>query len=209
MYSSCAKTRSALAAARPAWASSTPLSTLSIVSLSAFFARAWSAWAAAYVRREILDLNRDFQLEPIQSCLLTLQFRLRTVELALRQLDLVAIGDGIDLSEQLSSLYSVVFIDQVTNQATGHRFGRDVDDMCFNEGIVRHRGGRSMNGPSSDQYHDHDPQHGHESRAAKTAPTISSRASLPAARERSPGTPAMHRDSETQSQPFGSRGDRS
>ena len=138
-YSSSASVREARAAFSPARASSIPFSTSSSVYLSDFSALTRSARAAAAVRRAISIWIGTSLRTQVQVGTLAAQLGERGIELGLRDVDLVAVRDRVDLRDDLSLGDAVVLIDQEADDPAGDHLRGDVDDVRLDEGVVGDR----------------------------------------------------------------------
>ena len=85
------------------------------------------------------DLARHLGLQMVQRRLGRGQLRLGDAELRLEQRHLLAVGHRVDFREQLARGDLVVFLNQVADEVAGHLLRGDVDDVRFDEGIVRDR----------------------------------------------------------------------
>src|SRR3954463_12791813 len=107
-----------------------PFSTSSSVYLSDFSARTRSARAAAAVRRAIsIWIGTEVGT-------LTVQLGERRVELGLRDIDLVAVRDRVDLRHHLPLSDAVILIGQEPDDPAGDQLQGDVDDMRLDERVV-------------------------------------------------------------------------
>ena len=86
-----------------------------------------------------LDLSRHLGLQPFQRRFRGGQLRLGNTELRLEQVHLFAVGHRVDLSQQLAGGDHVLFLNLIADEVPGNLLRGDVDDVRFDEGVVRDR----------------------------------------------------------------------
>ncbi len=94
-----------------------------------------------------LDLPRHLGLQPLERRLRRGQLRLGDAEFRLEQRHLLAVRHGVDLSQQLAGGDHVLFLNQVADEVAGDLLRGDVDDVGFDEGVVRDRMGEPIDHP--------------------------------------------------------------
>ena len=112
------------------------------------------------------DLDGDLQPEPREGGLLPPQFRLGRLHLAAGQLDLVSVGNRVDLRQDLSLLDPVVLLDQEADEVPRNRLRGDVDDVGLDKGIFRDRMVPAVGPPPASEHkqqrREHQPANPHE-----------------------------------------------
>ena len=81
-------------------------------------------------------MNRNLKPQPREVGLLPAKFRLRHVNLAARNIDLILVGDRIDFRNHLAPFHAIILVDYKTHEMARHRLRRDVDDMRLDKGIL-------------------------------------------------------------------------